>query len=205
MTSHYSDASDLELGWVEVAALAIQVGAKAALGNAVGVSAQWVSPESAGWKGRPGAVFLAISFNRRDAASALTTYFLCPWQHISEAKEAGNHLVPLLTVTRNVMIFGPWPGPKAQEDTTLVEQSLPSVVAVALDLESNNEVRRHSLDTDLPDSLQVELVAVRSNYVSAQGRLIGGEAPDEKVLSELTPGRMLGLSLKDGTGEVTRL
>lgn len=208
MTNRYSGdptAEDDALGWVEILSLAIQVGTRAAFGDSIQVSMKWDKPESAGWQGGPGALFLSLSFKAPAARDSLATYFFAPWQYLSGTQGASLSPVPLLTVTPNVMVFGPLAAPNAHQDTIPVVEKLSRVVAAAVDLEANNNVHWHRLDGTIPEVLQVEHVGVRYSYALVEGRLTGSEIPDERALSLLAPGKMLGLTLAQESGHVTQL
>lgn len=198
-------AKDDAFGWTEILSLAIQVGTRAGFGDSIEVSVKQGKPESAGWQGWPDAWFLALSFKVPGGRDTLATYFFAPWQYLSGTKGASHCPVPLLTVTPNVMVFGPVAGPNFHQDTIPVVEKLSQAVSVAVNLEANNEVRWHRLEGSLPEVLQAEHVDIRSHYALVEGRLIGSQIPGERALSLLVPGKMIGLTVTQDSGHVTRL
>ena len=203
MTNRHSSEPTAEedvRGWVEILSLAIRVGARAAFVDNIQVSVEWGEPQSAGWRGSPGALCLALSFKAPAAHDNFATYFLAPWQHLLAHDGASPSPVPLLTVTPNVMVLGPLTGPDTHPDTVPVAEKLTRVIAAAVDLEENNQVHWRSLAGSVPEALQVEPVTVLYNYALVQGRLSGSAVPDERMLSLVAPGKMLGLTLLRESG-----
>ncbi len=86
---------DARSSCVEGLALTIENSARAALGDSVKMDKVWKDIEVTGWRGRPGAQALALSFTDTTTDQALAVYYSVAWQPLFISRGESADLVEM--------------------------------------------------------------------------------------------------------------
>jgi len=188
---------------VEQLAASIEAHAQQILGDKISIDKGWKQIDVIGFKGRPGAETLQLSFTTQTSETPFVV-FLVAWQPLFSLKDDStiiNATPPLLTVTDRALVFGSVASVTKDASISL---ALRKAVGEAIRLDKNQYEITNALNWALPEKLRIISLQVYPHYAIVQAALPGSGILQPDELSRTFPARMVHLSLVPDKGRVVQ-